>query len=171
MNKIRNVVLLALFVLATPLHSQEQESKNALSPSEQFELISSWEGRWQVAETPALEIVFEQTARGSVMVERWETASGLHSMTVYHLDGDVLVATHYCPQGNQPRLESRATVDGQIRFTFRDVTDLDAGESHTHDLWFVPGDDGTIRRAEVYRGESGLQEPGQYTLSRMPSED
>ena len=169
MKFVRKIALLAPLAFAVPLHAQAPQNSAASSPAEQLELIRSWEGRWQVAETPALEIVFEKTARGSVMVERWETASGLHSMTVYHLDGDALVATHYCPQGNQPRLESRAAAAGQIRFAFRDVTDLDAGESHTHDLWFTPADDGTIRRSEVYRGESGLQEPGHYTLSRMPS--
>jgi len=92
-------------------------------------------------------------------------------MTVYHMDGDALVATHYCPQGNQPRLESRGDVAAEIRFAFRDVTDLDSGESHTHDLWFTPQADGTVRRSEVYRGGEGLEVPGHYTLSRVSSED
>jgi hypothetical protein len=104
------------------------------------------------------------------MVERWETTTGLHSMTIYHMDGEALVATHYCPQGNQPRLDSRGAASGEIRFAFRDVTDLDAGESHTHELWFTPGADGTLRRSEVYRGEDGLQAPSQYTLGRQPAD-
>jgi len=151
---------------AAPLRAEVAEQPAVVSPAEQFAMIRSWEGRWQVAETTALEIVFEPTARGSAMIERWETRSGLHSVTIYHMDGDAMVATHYCPQANQPRLEARSGPVGPIRFAFRDVTDLDDGESHTHELAFAPADDGSLVRSEVYRGEDGLQEPSQYTLSR-----
>lgn len=141
--------------------------QEALSSSDQFALISSWEGRWQVAETPALEIVFEKSSRGSTMVERWETASGLLSMTVYHRDGDAVLATHYCPQGNQPRLEAHGGQAGEIRFAFRDVTDFDEGESHTQWLAFAPQPDGTLLRTEVYTGSDGAREPSSYTLRRI----
>lgn len=166
---IRNTVF-AVAMLPAALHAQSDEKGESLTPAQQFELLRSWEGRWQVAETPALKIVFETTARGSAMVERWEVASGLHSMTVYHMDGEAMVATHYCPQGNQPRLESRSASSGEIRFAFRDATDLDAAESHAHSLWFTPGSDGTLRRSEVYSGKDGLQEPSHYTLSRQPAD-
>lgn len=146
------------------------DQSDAVSAAEQFAIMKSWEGLWQVAETDALEIVFELTARGSVVVERWETSAGLHSMTIYHMDGDHLIATHYCPQGNQPRLQAGSNKPGEIRFAFRDVTGLDTGESHTHDLWFAASTDGTVKRSEVYLGEDGLQDPGTYTLSRKPAD-
>jgi hypothetical protein len=171
MINLSKACILATALLAHPLYAQADGKGESLAPKEQFELIRSWEGRWQVAETPALNIVFEATARGTAIVERWETASGLHSMTIYHMDGEAVIATHYCPQGNQPRLESRGAATGEVRFTFRDVTDLDAGESHTHELWFTPGPDGTMQRSEVYRGEEGLQAPGSYTLTRLPADE
>lgn len=160
------VLNLAITLGVAPLGAEETQHSGVVSPAQQFEMIRSWEGRWQVAETSALEIVFEPTARGSAMIERWETKSGLHSVTIYHMDGGVLVATHYCPQGNQPRLEARSGPVGPVRFTFRDVTGLDEGESHAHDLAFAAADDGSIVRSEVYRGSEGLQEPSHYTLSR-----
>lgn len=168
---IERIKLYALATIALPaaLAAQPDQDSEPLTPAQQFEQIRSWEGRWQVTETPALKIVFEATARGSAMVERWETQSGLHSMTIYHMDGDALIATHYCPQGNQPRLESRSASSGEIRLTFRDVTDLDAGESHAHELWFTPAADGTLQRSEVYRGKDGPQPPSIYTLSRLPA--
>ncbi|MEX0342577.1 MAG: hypothetical protein AB3N06_08320, partial [Erythrobacter sp.] len=129
-------LLPALLVIAANANPLSAGIATDDTPADPFELIADLEGRWQVAETPALEIVFEQTARGTTIVERWETASGLHSMTVYHRDGDAVVATHYCPQGNQPRLEARTLDAGEVRFAFRDVTDLDEGESHTHALRF-----------------------------------
>ncbi len=141
-------------------------SHDTQSAAQQFEQISQWVGRWRVDETEVLTIVFESTANGRTIVERWETPNGLHSMTVYHMDGDALVATHYCPQGNQPRLVSHGSDGPDIRFDFRDVTDLDPGESYQHDLAFSPSDDGALVRSEVYLGPDGQAEPGRYTLRR-----
>jgi hypothetical protein len=168
MSKCRRAASLAIALVAVPVCAEDNEAIAPPTSAEQFETIRSWEGRWRVAETQALEIVFETTARGTAVVERWETQSGLHSITVYHMDGEALVATHYCPQGNQPRLETAPSANGDIRFALRDISDLDKGESHTHDLWFSPAGDGTIRRSEIYRGEDGLQEPSHYTLRRAP---
>lgn len=134
---------------------------------QQFAWIASLEGQWQVAETDALRIVFEKTARGHTMVERWETATGLHSMTVYHLDGDRVIATHYCPQGNQPRLASLPGQADRIAFRFLDVTDFDEGESHTFTIDYAARADGSVERTEVYRGAEGLEAPSTLTLSRI----
>ncbi|ANU07564.1 hypothetical protein [Paraurantiacibacter namhicola] len=134
----------------------------------QFAQIASWEGRWEVAGTDALEIVFTSTARGTVMIERWETAAGLHSMTVYHLDGERVIATHYCPQGNQPRLASLPEVGGRIEFAFHDVTGLDEGESHASSLAFVPQQDGSLKRTETYTDLDGPGSPSTYVLTRAP---
>ncbi|QYJ06557.1 hypothetical protein [Qipengyuania flava] len=155
--------LAAALAVAPPLAAQSAADNG---PAEAFETIASWQGRWQVAETTALTIVFEVTARGSTIVERWETAAGLYSMNVYHRDGDAVIATHYCPQGNQPRLEAHRVEDGTIRFAFRDVTDLDAGESHTHALGFTAQPGGTLVRTEVYTGPEGMGDPSSYTLKR-----
>lgn len=158
----------ALFTLSSTVTAQEGYADVAQA---QFATISSWEGRWVVAETGALEIVFEVTARGKTVVERWETESGLHSMTVYHRDGDRIMATHYCPQGNQPRLETIVSETGTVAFRFRDITDLDEGESHTVTLDYRPQADGTLKRTEVYLGPEGPGAPSTYTLSRAPAGD
>ena len=104
------------------------------------------------------------------MVERWLTPSGTHSITVYHLDGEHLVATHYCPQGNQPTLEAGDSDSTKIEFTLRSVSGLDAGESHTHTLEFEERPNGDILRTEVYRSPVGLEKPGRYTLSRIATQ-
>ena len=156
---------LALLATASPALADDPAPTAA---EQQFARIAGWEGRWKVAETDALEIVFEITARGKTVVERWETAAGLHSMTVYHLDGDAVVATHYCPQGNQPRLETTSGDPGTISFIFRDITDLDPGEAHTQTLVYAPQADGSLVRTEVYMGEDGPQAPGTYTLTKAP---
>jgi hypothetical protein len=154
---------------ATSLARTAKSAPEGQSAAQQFEQISQWVGRWGVDETDRLTIVFERTANGRTIVERWETPNGLHSMTVYHMDGDMLVATHYCPQGNQPRLVSRGSDGDDITFTFRDATDLDPQESYQHDLGFEPQPDGSLVRSEIYLAPGGQAEPGQYTLRRAGS--
>lgn len=163
--------LLAIVVCsgAASLPAAEMPVKQDRSPAQQLEQISQWIGRWGVDETDQLTIVFERTANGTAIVERWETPNGLHSMTVYHMDGAALVATHYCPQGNQPRLVSTGSDHDGITFTFRDVTDLDPRESHQHDLGFEPQPDGSLIRSEIYLAPGGQAEPDQYTLRRAGS--
>jgi hypothetical protein len=57
-------------------------------------------------------------------------------VTIYHRDGDGLVATHYCSMGNQPRMRaSGASPDGKsIRFRFADITNLKPGGGHIKHL-------------------------------------
>ena len=58
-------------------------------------------------------------------------------MTIYTMDGDALVLTHYCPQGNQPRLRfDRSDSDGRHWFRFVDGTGLqDPAGGHLHVMW------------------------------------
>ncbi|MAK80336.1 hypothetical protein [Phenylobacterium sp.] len=129
-----------------------------------FDQIAGLIGEWRVKEAASLRIVFESTAGGGVMVERWMLGERTHSLTIYHRDGDRLLATHYCPQGNQPRLAAAAAVHGELRFALLDVTDLDPGESYQHDLAFKRNPDGSISRSEIYWGPDGAGEESIFTL-------
>lgn len=114
--------------------------------------LSELVGTWRDADRPGspLRIRFYLTAGGTVLVESWEARGQPHSLTLYHRDGPDLIATHYCPQGNQPRL--KLTPSGRsLAFAFRDSTDLDAGESHLHDLAFALTDPDRPLRSETYR--------------------
>jgi hypothetical protein len=49
-------------------------------------------------------------------------------VSVYHLDGDRLMMTHFCSSGNQPRVAAQPPKNATdpIVFTFVDVTNLKA---------------------------------------------
>jgi hypothetical protein len=117
-----------------------------------FQQLSALVGTWRNADRPdsPLRIRFYLTAGGTLLVESWEARGQPHSLTLYHRDGPDLIATHYCPQGNQPRLKLTPSGPG-LAFTFRDSTDLDAGESHLHDLAFDLTDPARPLRSETYR--------------------
>jgi hypothetical protein len=102
-----------------------------------------------------------------VLVESWEARGKPHSLTLYHRDGAALLATHYCPQGNQPRLALAGRDTDGLHFAFRDATDLyPATESHQHDLWFDLSTPGRPVRSEVYRGKDGARAQERLPLVR-----
>jgi hypothetical protein len=91
-------------------------------------LAGTWEGQSSKGWTERLTI--KPIAGGSCVMEESQFAHDAdpknNMLTVYHLDGENLMLTHYCMAKNQPRL--RATTfseDGkQITFEFIDGTNL-----------------------------------------------
>ena len=150
---------LAAAALAAPAGAAPSASAPAAVPAEDaFAQLSKLVGRWRPADRAdgTLSIRFYLTAGGTVLVESWERAKGEpHSHTLYHRDGPSLIATHYCPQGNQPRLALAGRNAQGLHFTFRDATDLDPAESHQHDLWLDLTDPNHPVRTEVYSSGKG----------------
>jgi hypothetical protein len=165
-ESIRRAAIAATILACALASNAPVRAEEVQSPSMQFETIAALTGEWQVAEHASLRIVFEPTAGGSVVIERWMRGERMHSLTIYHLDGERLIATHYCPQGNQPRLAATASDNGEIRFTFLDATGLDPNESYQHDLSLERNADGTVSRAETYWGPNGAGEESTLTLMR-----
>ena len=134
-----------------------------------FAQLSRLVGTWRPADAPdsALRVIFSLTAGGTVLVESWERRGKPHSLTLYHRDGPALLATHYCPQGNQPRLALAGRDADGLHFTFRDATDLDpATESHQHDLWLDLTEPERLVRSEVDHAKEGPQPRERLSLMR-----
>ena len=112
--------------------SQAENKTNIsdLSPARAaFERFKKLEGRWKGRSTKGWEetIHFKTIAGGSVVVETsFDAHPNETMMTMYHLDGEKLMLTHYCVAKNQPRLVATSFADGgqTITFTFLDATNL-----------------------------------------------
>lgn len=65
------------------------------------------------------------TASGSAVVETVFPGSPHEMVTVYHADGSDLVLTHYCMEGNQPRMRARNVTGSRIDFAFDGGTNID----------------------------------------------
>lgn len=68
-------------------------------------LVGAWEGKTETGRL--LRVDYKLSAGETVLVETWTLGAGRESMTLYHMDNQDLVATHYCPIGNQPRLRPK----------------------------------------------------------------
>lgn len=128
-------------------------------------------GNWKLASPQdargeRFRIAFREISRGSALVETFGDPAGNVTETVYHLDGPHLVATHYCAQGNQPRLRL-STEDPRtgVTFTFHDATNLrDPKASHLVRMR-VRLDADRLEKEEVYL-ENGREETTTLTLVR-----
>lgn len=144
---------IAALISVLPAHADDPQPSDPAAI--QFAKMAALVGTWRNAERPdsPLRVRFSLTAGGTVLVESWERGSTPHSLTLYHRDGPDIIATHYCPQGNQPRLRSSATGPAnRLTFSFLDATGLDDfEESHLIELGFDFSGTGELIRSERYK--------------------
>lgn len=125
-----------------------------------FNQMKSLVGTWVKTDAPDsnFSVAFELTANDSVLIETWLRGDKKHSLTLYHLNGNELIATHYCPQGNQPRLQmSKDSKPNHVEFSYLDATNLNSlDDSHQHSLGFDLSDSANkILRKESYLNKDG----------------
>ena len=85
-------------------------------------LAGSWEG---TLEGQALHVNLRVTSMGNTLMHEMKGAGPDNPITMFNLDGDRLMLTHYCDAGNQPRMVATVSHDGKtIVFDFLDATNL-----------------------------------------------
>jgi hypothetical protein len=99
------------------------------------------------------------TASGSAVVETTFPGSQHEMVTVYHADGADVVLTHYCMEGNQPRMRAKTPAAQRVQFTFDGGTNIDpARDRHMHSAWleFVSADEIRTEWTEIAGGKPVL---------------
>jgi len=94
------------------------------------ELAGEWTNK---AEGQA--VIYRVMSKGKSVMEILYAGTDHEMVTMYYLDGDDLVATHYCAQGNQPwfKLDTKASRASNLVFDFAGGTNLDpAKDTHMH---------------------------------------
>jgi hypothetical protein len=134
--------------------SEQKMSESNVSAQDTFKRLTGLDGKWRGVFADGREhtITLRLSAAGTVLVETWALSPTRESITIYNLDGEHLLATHFCPHGNQPRLvlDSGNAQDG-FTFEFLDGTGLQNPEaSHQHRMWIKPIDAMHFERSEIY---------------------
>jgi hypothetical protein len=174
--KSRRFAITAALILLSPIvfaQSHDHKATNNAAPTEAqkaFVQLKSLAGTWAgaasanppQAEMPStMQVSLRVTSRGNALVH--EMSGGKtdnlndtdHPVTMFYVDGDRLLLTHYCDAGNRPRMVARTSPDGKkVEFDFLDVaggtqfghmhhavfTIIDANH-HTEDwTYMTPGD-------------------------------
>jgi len=128
MNRNRIAVSLVVLLASLAAHAQSgtQQSFDSIKA-----LAGSWEGKTQMSDP--VQVSFRLTAGGSaVMSEIVSRMDGKPQdmITMFNIDGDRLLLTHYCEAGNQPRMKASASADGKtLTFDFIDATNLSSPDA------------------------------------------
>src|SRR5687768_4823343 len=81
-------------------------------------LAGPWEGNISKPDGPPGAVRYELTAGGSAVKETQFPGTAHEMLTVYHLEGNDLVLTHYCATGNQPRMKMTSATEEEILFEY-----------------------------------------------------
>jgi hypothetical protein len=126
-----------LYALSAVAQSAGQKSFDAMKA-----LAGNWEGKTSMGDTA--QVSFRLTANDSVLMSEIHNPMKGHAedmVSMIHMDGNRLLLTHYCPTGNQPRMQASASADGKsITFDFVDATNLasrDAGHMQSVVFTFI----------------------------------
>jgi hypothetical protein len=165
--------VVVLMLLSTVACAQVDAQKSQSVAQKAFDklktLAGSWEGRVTTVPQQAgmgdgtiIQIWLRVTSRGNALVHELKQAGTPddptrydHPVTMFYLDSDRLLLTHYCDAGNRPRMVARTSADGKtVEFDFLDIaggtqyghmhhavfTIIDANH-HTEDwTYMMPGD-------------------------------
>lgn len=136
-----------------------------------FEKLCSLVGDWEAktAKGTPIRINHRLASAGSVLVQTYGAAGPRQTLTLFHLDGARLLATHYCAQGNQPRLRLDASgKDGVFVFSFLDATNLaDPRASHMRRLRIELLDPEHFLLRETYAAD-GKEDTTVLAFARIP---
>jgi hypothetical protein len=155
-----NVLLLAFTLLAFATAVGQNRAEDKATSEATFKQLASLVGEWQalqggvtVKETYAL------TANGSALMAETKPANEPAMITMFTVDGDHLIATHYCSARNQPQmLGAPGNLAKGVTFSLERVTGL-----KTPDDWHNTGltitlddkDHMTQRWTWLYKGKTG----------------
>jgi len=135
--------ILAVLVLSAGAAAAAPAPAPAKATSAALEKFKNLAGEWVAAEDGDMvkkgDLVarYAVTASGSAVVETVFPGSEHEMVTVYHADGPDLVLTHYCMEGNQPRMRARGAQGSRFDFAYDGGTNIDPKrDRHMHSATF-----------------------------------
>jgi hypothetical protein len=109
-----SVVLVSLAPVAFA-QSDAQKSFDKLKT-----LAGTWEGTF---EGKPMQVSLRVTSMGNALMHEMKSSGPEDPITMFNVDGDRLLLTHYCDAGNRPRMVGTVSPDGKtVDFKFLDVS-------------------------------------------------
>ena len=108
-----------------------------------FEKLKSLAGTWDTKGpdgSPAT-VTYTVVSNGTAVMETIAHSDEPDMISMYTVDGDHLMMTHYCAVGNQPRMKASVPAGDvkELKFTFVDGLNMKKSDMHMHalDMKFV----------------------------------
>lgn len=159
-------MLLSLALIAFGVNSTLSQSQAPVA----FEKIKTLAGEWQGAGTDGKmrTVTYQLLSGGTAVMETLTPADEPSMVTVYYVDGDRLMMTHFCSAGNQPRMraEVAAGESKELKFEFLDATNLAKPTAgHIHRLRLTFQDRQHLAQTWTWR-EAGKEKTDTFSLTR-----
>jgi hypothetical protein len=129
--KSRTALSVLFVLIATVAFAQSDTKSDAQKSFDRMKtLAGSWEGRVSTVpqraeiEGKLMQVSLRVTSMGHTLMHEM-TGSGRPDdpITMFVVDGDRLLLTHYCDADNRPRMVAKMSPDGKtVEFEFLDVT-------------------------------------------------
>ena len=140
----RSVLMVSVIALVAGVALTEAAAQTTSPNQARFEALKKLAGDWvEVGKdgkpTATVLTSIRVTAGGTAIHETIFPGTDKEMVTLYHLDGDDLILTHYCVLGNQPRLKAEPGKDAKrIAFKFSGGTNLKSPDDmHMHDATLI----------------------------------
>jgi hypothetical protein len=162
MSRITKVLFLvpAVLVIATAM-SGEPTPRAITESAAAFKQLASLAGEWQAIQDGApVKETYTLTANGTVLMSETKPANSEAMITMFTVDGDHLIATHYCVAGNQPQMVTGVPGDLEkgVTFSLERVTGMKTPEDWHNTGLTVTLDDKdhmTQQWTYLYKGKTG----------------
>src|SRR5437870_2878618 len=148
-------VIMAFAVATAALAADKTKSEEA------FDRLAALKGEWK-GQTDGVDttLMYTLTANGSALMEQCRPDKGREMITMFTVDGDHLIATHYCSARNQPQMATAAITDAQkpLAFSLVRVTGLKSPDDfHNTGLTVIQEDNDHLTQEWLYdaKGKSG----------------
>src|SRR5438309_7824724 len=136
---MKKMILLS-FLFGAAWADEHQHAKAPPNPT--FDKLKTLSGAWEGTakdsgkEFPAT-TSFKLVSGGSVLMNVLAEGKPEEMVTMIHLDGKELMATHYCAAMNQPRFKSVPAGANQVAFEFKDGTNIGPNDGHMQKIVFT----------------------------------
>jgi len=157
-NSTLGITILLAIAIAASAASQDAPASRSTAT---FAQMKSLAGEWKaVQEGVTVTETYKLTANGTALMAETHPANEPSMITMITVDGDRLIATHYCVVGNQPQMVATSPGDLQkgVVFTLDRVTGM-----KTADDWHNTGITITLEDSNhmtqtwtyLYKGKAG----------------
>ena len=150
-----SVSMIALLLVAAPPAADKTKSEEA------FDRLATLKGQWSgEQEGVKISLIYTLTANGSALMEEFRPERGAVMITMFTVDGDHLIATHYCAAKNQPQMVTSAITDAQkpLAFSLARITGLKSPDDfHNTGITVIQKDNDHLTQEWTYqfKGKNG----------------
>ncbi len=151
------LMLLGISVFAMAQNSAAANSKAATTFTQMKSLVGEWEA---VQDGVPVKETYTLTANGSAIMVETRPGNEPAMITMITVDGDHLIATHYCVAGNQPQMVAGVPDDLQkgVTFNLERVTGMKTADDWHNTGFTITLEDPnhmTQKWTYAYKGKTG----------------